>query len=181
MKTSALSADNVKKYSTSMGRHLSQRYGQAILISGYPVFTAVNWSQHWFAICVQHQFSCASKLARKCEIEHWYGCAVDERSVVRSVYGHVITKFSGIGGFTYPWCSAGARFTRARAPLKSVFHHQMKLHEVYQTYSASRLFSTLLSVFHLVMKHCVSCLIYYMNNYPAFKGLAAAGKTVKSN
>ena len=112
MKTSTLSADNVKKYSTSMGRHLSQRYGQAILISGYPVFTAVNWSQHWYAICVQYQFSCASKLARKCEIEHWYGCAVDERSVVRSVYGHVITKFSGIGGFTYPWCSAGVRFTR---------------------------------------------------------------------
>ena len=29
----------------------------------------------------------------------------------RSVYGHVITKF------TYPWCSAGARLARARAPL----------------------------------------------------------------
>ena len=26
----------------------------------------------------------------------------------RAVYGHVITKFSGIGRFTYPWCSAGA-------------------------------------------------------------------------
>ena len=26
----------------------------------------------------------------------------------RSVYGHVITKFSGMGRFTYPWCSAGA-------------------------------------------------------------------------
>ena len=25
-------------------------------------------------------------------------------------------------------------------------------------------FSTLFSVFHLVMKHCVSCLIYYVNN-----------------
>jgi len=35
----------------------------------------------------------------------------------RSVYGHVITKFSGIGRFTYPWCSTGARFARARAPL----------------------------------------------------------------
>ena len=42
----------------------------------------------------------------------------------RSVYGHVITKFSGMARFTYPWCSAGARFARARAPLlygKSVF------------------------------------------------------------
>ena len=27
----------------------------------------------------------------------------------RSVYGHMITKFSGMGRFTYPWCSTGAR------------------------------------------------------------------------
>ena len=26
----------------------------------------------------------------------------------RAVYGHVITKFSGMDRFTYPWCSAGA-------------------------------------------------------------------------
>ena len=26
----------------------------------------------------------------------------------RAVYGHVITKFSWMGRFTYPWCSAGA-------------------------------------------------------------------------
>ena len=26
----------------------------------------------------------------------------------RAVYGNVITKFSGMGRFTYPWCSAGA-------------------------------------------------------------------------
>ena len=26
----------------------------------------------------------------------------------QAVYGHVITKFSGIGRFTYPWCSSGA-------------------------------------------------------------------------
>ena len=24
------------------------------------------------------------------------------------MYGHVITKFAGMGRFTYPWCSAGA-------------------------------------------------------------------------
>ena len=41
-----------------MGRHLSPRYGQVILVSGYLVLTAVNWSmdiihdwsQHWCAI-----------------------------------------------------------------------------------------------------------------------------------
>ena len=26
----------------------------------------------------------------------------------RAVYGHVITKFSGMGRFTYSWCSVGA-------------------------------------------------------------------------
>ena len=54
-----------------MGRHLSPRYGQVILVSGYPVLTAVNWSKHWCPICVHYQFSCAPKLARKSEIEHW--------------------------------------------------------------------------------------------------------------
>ena len=57
-----------KRYSTSMGRHLSPRYGQVILVSGYPVLTAVNWSQHWCAICVQYSY--APKRARRCEIEH---------------------------------------------------------------------------------------------------------------
>ena len=31
------------------------------------------------------------------------------RTDSRSVYGHVITKFSGMGRFTYSWCSARAR------------------------------------------------------------------------
>ena len=31
-----------KKYSASMGRHLSPRHGQVILVSGCPVLTAVN-------------------------------------------------------------------------------------------------------------------------------------------
>ena len=48
----------------------------------------------------------------------------------------------------------------------TVFHHQVKHLEV----------STLLAVFHLVMKHCVSCLIYYLktwlygSNYNSGKG-----------
>ena len=39
---SNFTADNFKKYSTSMGQHLSPRYGQVILVRGYPVLTAVN-------------------------------------------------------------------------------------------------------------------------------------------
>ena len=40
-------------------------------------------------------------------IEHWLACGADVRTGGRAVYGHVITKFSGMGRFTYPWCSAG--------------------------------------------------------------------------
>ena len=63
LKTSNVSSVNFKKYSTSMGRYLSPRYGQVIMVSGYPVLTAVNWSQHGCALS-----SCiwAPKLARKC-------------------------------------------------------------------------------------------------------------------
>ena len=77
---SNLSADNFKKYSTSMGRHLSPRYGQEILVSGYPVLTAVNWSQHWCGIWVQYQFLSAPKLARKCEMERWLPCGANGRA-----------------------------------------------------------------------------------------------------
>ena len=69
-----------KRYSTSMSRHLSPRYGQVILVSGYTVLAVVNWSQHWCTRCVQYQFSCATKLARKCEIEHWFSCGADGRA-----------------------------------------------------------------------------------------------------
>ena len=69
LKTSKLSAD--KKF--SMGRYLSPRYGQVILVSGYPVFTArliVTISG-----CIW---------ARKCEIKHCLPRDADGRSVGRS-------------------------------------------------------------------------------------------------
>ena len=59
-------------------------------------------------IDVKSVFSWASKLARKCDSIHWF-------PVVRT--DHVISKFSEMGRFTYPWCSSGVRFPRARAPL----------------------------------------------------------------
>ena len=61
-----------------MGRHLSPRYDQVILVSGYPVLTAVNWSQDWCAICLQYQSSCAPKL--ESVIEHWLPCGADGRA-----------------------------------------------------------------------------------------------------
>ena len=72
---------------------------------------------------MQLVFSWASKLAKSVRVN--IGCPVvrtDGRSAVggrRSVYGHVITKFSGMGRFTKLWGSAHARASRARgAPLK---------------------------------------------------------------
>ena len=82
LKTSNLSADNFKKYSTSMGRYPSPRYVQVALVSRYPVLTGVNWSQHGCAIS---GCTWAPKLlssARKCEIKYWFPCGADGRSAV---------------------------------------------------------------------------------------------------
>ena len=38
----------------------------------------------------------------------------------RSVYGHVITKFSRMSRFTYPWCSAGARLERESSAINDL-------------------------------------------------------------
>ena len=98
LKTSNLSADNFKNYSTSLGRYLSPLYGQVILANGYPVLTAVNWSRT-ISGCTW-----ASKPVRKCEIKDWFPRGVGGRSVGRSVgwsvYGHVITKFSWMDKFS---------------------------------------------------------------------------------
>ena len=52
-------------------------------------------------------------------ILHWYSCGADGRSLARSVYGHVITKFSWMGSLPH-FITHGAplRASRARAPLK---------------------------------------------------------------
>ena len=45
----------------------------------------------------------APKLARKCEIKHWYACGADGRKVERSVYRCVIAKFSRRDRFSKLW------------------------------------------------------------------------------
>ena len=45
----------------------------------------------------------APKLARKCEIKHWYACGADGRKVGWSVYGHVIAEFSRMDRFSKLW------------------------------------------------------------------------------
>ena len=64
-----------------MGRHLSPRFGQVIVVSGYPILTAAIDDN----IDVTSAFSWAPKVARKCESKHWYACGADGRSVGRSV------------------------------------------------------------------------------------------------
>ena len=54
---------------------------------------------------MQLVFSWAPKLAKSVRVNIGF-------PVVRTD-GHVITKFSGMGRFTYPWCSAGMRESSA--------------------------------------------------------------------
>ena len=42
----------------------------------------------------------APKLARKCEIKHWYACGADGRKVEGSMYSHVIAKCSRMDIFS---------------------------------------------------------------------------------
>ena len=53
-----------------MGRHLSQRCGQVILVSD-ALFSHLSVDHD---IDVQLVFSWAAKLARKCESKHWFPC-----------------------------------------------------------------------------------------------------------
>ena len=48
----------------------------------------------------------APKLARKCEIKHWYACGTGGRKVGWSVYGHVIFKYSRMDRSSKLWGSA---------------------------------------------------------------------------
>ena len=45
----------------------------------------------------------APKLARKCEIKHCYACSAEGGKVGRSVYRHVIAKFSRMDRFSNLW------------------------------------------------------------------------------
>ena len=94
MKTSNLSADNFKKIFDLKGATPEP----AIRSSDTGQLIPCSDSCHLIITLM------CNMCARKCEIEHWFSCGAGGRAV----YCHVITKFSGMGRFTYPWCSAGA-------------------------------------------------------------------------
>ena len=74
-------------------------------------FLVVYASRNAGGLLFSRQKLCTHRLP---EILHWFACGADGRSVARSV-GHVITKFSGMGRFIYPWCSAGPIRSRSSA------------------------------------------------------------------
>ena len=87
-----------------------------------------------FNQCVQYQPSCAPKLARKGEIEHWFPCGAGGRTVSRAaggraVYGNVITKFSRMGSlFHFLTHGALLRALRARELRnQQIFVHSLRL------------------------------------------------------
>ena len=96
-----------------MGRHLSPRYGQVILVRGTLLWQlSIDHN-----IDVQSVSFWAPKVVRKCESKHWLSCDADRRRAGgQSVYDYVITKFSGMGRFTKLWGSAHA--LRARVELR---------------------------------------------------------------
>ena len=82
-----------------MGRYLSPRYGQAILVRQKHYFDSCQLIKTWmYNIRLQ-----APKLARKCEIKHWYACGADGQRNGWSVYGHVIAEFSRMDRFPKLW------------------------------------------------------------------------------
>ena len=102
MKSSNLSADNSQKT-----LELSGLIPEPAIWSGdtgqrIHCFDSCQLIKTWmFNISLQ-----APKLARKCEIKHWYACGADGRKVGWSVYGHVIAKFSRMDRFSRLWGSA---------------------------------------------------------------------------
>ena len=99
MKSSNLSADTFKKI-----LKLSGSIPESAIRSG-----DTGQQKHYFDSCqliktwmynIRLQ---APKLARKCEIKHWYACGADGRKVGWSVYGNVIAEFSRMDRFSKLW------------------------------------------------------------------------------
>ena len=78
-----------------MGRHLSPRHGQVML------FRIPRFDHN-----MDVQYQVAPELPNSLESVRCGPCGADGWSFGRSVYGHVITKLSGMDRFSHPWFSA---------------------------------------------------------------------------
>ena len=94
------------------------------------------------------------------------------------MYGHVITKFSGMGRFTYPWCSAGAlRAPELRYNLSQASFRRHSLHNsintVPQVNSKTICFSSLTYIYIYIYIYRIYMGVYklYMGVYKVYMGL----------
>ena len=106
MKRSILSADNFKKV-----HELSGSIPEPAIRSGDTgqriyCFDSCQLITTWMVTWMYNIRLQAPKLARKCEIKHWYTCGADGRKVGWSVYGHVIAEFSRMDRFSKLWVTS---------------------------------------------------------------------------
>ena len=104
MKTSNLSADNFKKILDLDKSHMAldldgstpePAIGSGDTVQRIPCSDSCQLITTLMCNIRLH----APKLARKCESKHWFPYGADGRTVARSVNGHMITRFSGMGRF----------------------------------------------------------------------------------
>ena len=101
MKTSNLSADNLKKILDLDGLTPEPAIQSGDTGQRIPCFHSCQLITTLMCnMCAISAFLCSQMRVN-------IGCAV-VRTDGRAMYGHVITEFSGMGRFTCSWCSAGA-------------------------------------------------------------------------
>ena len=99
MKSSNLSADNFKKTLELSGSTAEPAIRSGDTGQQKHFFDSCQLIKTWMYNIRLH----APKLARKCNIKHWYACGADRRKVGWSMCGHVIVEFSRIERFSKPW------------------------------------------------------------------------------
>ena len=107
LKTSNLSADNFKKILVLDGSTPEPAIRSGDTSQWIPCFDSCQFITTLMCKSVFSWAPWAPKVATKCESKHWYTCGADGRA-----YGHVITKFSGMGRLPR-FLSYGAPSTRA--------------------------------------------------------------------
>ena len=112
LKTSNLSVDNFKKILDLDGStpepaiRLGDTGMRIPCFDSCQLITTLMWNQF------SHGLPGLPKKLESVRVN--IGIPVVRTDGLRAVYGHVITKISGMGRFTYTWCSAGALCAKLR-------------------------------------------------------------------
>ena len=94
-------------------------------------------------------------------IIHWYACAADGRSGDRSVYGHVITKFSRMGSLPH--------FFTHGAPLRALRTRQLRYESVFEIF-----WNEVLRIIKTVKLHAIHTIGYYFKKMISFGNAASS-------